>query len=199
MSTQFQNLLLVPVSAVLIACGDEAETQTAASERDPRIATSVAEVGSPFNPAAEKAFIDALLAKDDPAMEALITQGNYYARLHWATQVATRDNPSADDVALARSYMEDAIEAGNANTMFIKSQDLMADGELYAKDVEAGHALGLKAAEAGDSSAMLQAGIRYQYGVLGAEQSDEDARKWLSRALENGERAAQRSLDELNR
>lgn len=145
----------------------------------------------------EDAFKAAVLANDQNQIDALAEDGNLFARLHRASEIATRENASPEDRERASQYIDEAIETGNANAMYLKSQDLMTHDGLFPRDVDLGHQLGLAAAEAGDPSAMLQTGIRFQYGLRGAELDIEQARHWLEAAFAAGELRAKRQLDEL--
>lgn len=145
----------------------------------------------------EDAFKAAVLANDQDKIDALAEDGNLFARLHRASEIASREAISFEDRELGAGYVDEAIEAGNANAMYLKSQDLMTNDGLFSKDVDLGHQLGVAAAEAGDPSAMLQTGIRFQYGLRGAELDIEQARHWLEAAFAAGELRAKRQLDEL--
>lgn len=145
----------------------------------------------------EDSFKAALLANNQDQIDALVQDGNIYARLHRASEIASRETIDFEDRERASQYIDEAIEAGNAQAMYLKSQDLMTNNGVFSRDVALGHTLGIESAEAGNASAMLQTGIRFQYGLRGAEMDTEKAKYWLEAAYAAGELRAKRQLDEL--
>lgn len=75
----------------------------------------------------------------------------------------------------------------------ISTSETFLHGCYIDEDWEAGYALNLLLAEAGDTNAMLRLGDHHLSG-LGVPQSGEAALNWYQRALEAGEQTAHRSI-----
>jgi TPR repeat protein len=128
--------------------------------------------------------------------------GNAYAADQLANAYA-QGNGTAADPELAQQWWQTAADGGNADTKRHLGQDrpgvLQAVLSLLTGKTLSGqtHAALLARAEAGDTNAQYQVGIRYRDGAAGFPRDEAQATEWLQSAAASGSALAQQTLDQM--